>query len=279
MSRNYSPNGSLSYMHEQPWFVLNATQNYYLMLSDNPMISHFYSFKVEDSGGHVLAIPDGCVDILFDCCRRNPSARICGTPLNVRNFDLIKGNQYFGVRFSPGVIPYFRDIGAQDLIENEIGIFDVLPMTMASEAFEKIINAQSIQAQSMIFSDEIASHLSYRFSKLTHDLLRIIQRSRGNLQVNELEAMTGYTSRTIQRQFRKDTGMSPKTFSRIVRCQFAINILNVINDVSFLNLAMDLGFSDQPHFQREFKSLVSTTPRDYSRRVNHNAYSERLRYT
>lgn len=73
--------------------------------------------------------------------------------------------------------------------------------------------------------------------------------------------------------------MSPKAFLRIIRCQAALDTLNTRHDISFAQLALDLGFSDQSHFLRDFKKLVSTTPCDYQRKMVQNAYTDRISYT
>lgn len=54
--------------------------------------------------------------------------------------------------------------------------------------------------------------------------------------------------------------------------------MNTQHDVSFSELALDLGFSDQSHFLRDFKKLVSTTPCDYQRKIVQNAYSDRISF-
>jgi len=41
---------------------------------------------------------------------------------------------------------------------------------------------------------------------------------------------------------------------------------------------MSLGFSDQAHFQREFKKLVNATPLDYLNRVKYETYLKRIQY-
>ncbi|MOA46479.1 transcriptional activator FtrA [compost metagenome] len=107
--------------------------------------------------------------------------------------------------------------------------------------------------------------------------MRAIRESKGDIRLTQLEELTGYSCRTLQRQFQTDMGMSPKAFSRIVRCQSAIHEINRQERVIFSELACDLGFSDQPHFLREFKKLVSTTPLNYQRRVQQSAYLTRIR--
>ena len=261
---------------EQPWFVLSAARHYALMTSDNAAISHFYTFEVAENARLTLAIPDGCVDILFDCDAAFPLARVCGTTLQARSAEMTPGHRYFGVRFAPGVIPDFLDVMAEELTDREFSFFDVVPN--ARLTFERIVQSADFAQQVALFNRSFMPRLTRRCSSTTALILQTIRQQRGNLRVGALEQLTGYTCRTIQRQFRQDTGLTPKAFCRIVRCQAALNALHEPQPVSFLDLAFDLGFSDQSHFLREFKILVSTTPLEYQRRMLQEAYATRLRY-
>jgi AraC-like DNA-binding protein len=129
-----------------------------------------------------------------------------------------------------------------------------------------------------LFNDYLAPRLMGKTSTLTTMVIQQALRHRGDIRIQQLEDLSGYTSRTLHRQFSQDTGMSPKTFCRIIRCQAALDTLNTQHDVSFSELALDLGFSDQSHFLRDFKKLVSTTPCDYQRKMVQNAYSDRINY-
>ncbi|MNG55538.1 transcriptional activator FtrA [compost metagenome] len=261
---------------EQPWFVLSAAQHYSLIGSDNPAISHFYSFDVSQSASLTLAVPDGCVDILFDCDAARPIARVCGTTLEARSAELICNHHYFGVRFAPGVIPGFLDVMAEELTDCEFNFFDVVPD--ARQVCEHILRTPLFSQQVTLFNTHFTPRLVRKTSTATASIIGAILQQKGNIRIEQLEALTGYTCRTIQRQFRQDTGMSPKAFGRIMRCQAALNMMHQHGNISFSGLALDLGFSDQSHFLREFKKLVSATPLDYQRRMLFATYGERIRY-
>lgn len=258
--------------YEQPWFILNSSR-YSVVPCEHPAISHFYAFDVAHSAD-LLAVPDGCVDIVFDCDATRPGVRICGTPLKAQRVELLQGHRYFGARFAPGVIPGFINVMAEDLTEQE---WDLLKVSaFAQSIFESIVKAPLLQDQIKLFSDYLATRLMGRTSKLTAMVIQQALIHRGDLRIQQLEDLSGYTSRTIHRQFSQDTGLSPKTFCRIIRCQAALESLNTRHDVSFSELALDLGFSDQSHFLRDFKKLVSTTPCDYQRKMLRSAYNERI---
>ena len=260
--------------NEQPWFVLNSSR-YSVMPSAHPDISHFYAFDVAQSS-NLLAVPDGCVDIVFDCDATRPSARICGTPLTAQAVELHQHHHYFGVRFSPGVIPGFINVLAEELTERELDLLEV--SSFAQRIFESIVQSPLLGDQIRLFNDYLAPRLMSKTSRLTAMIIQQALSNRGDIRVQQLENLSGYTTRTVHRQFSHDTGMSPKTFFRIIRCQAALDTLNTQRDVSFSELALDLGFSDQSHFLRDFKKLVSTSPGDYQRKVVQSAYSDRISY-
>jgi len=261
---------------EQPWFVLNAAQHYSMIASENPSISHFYSFDVAPSAQMTLAVPDGCVDIVFDCDPLNPRARVCGTTLEARGANMLCNHHYFGVRFAPGIIPDFLDVMAEEIPDCEFNFLDVVPD--ARLAFERIVQSNNFSRQIALFNAFFTTRLVRKASSLTLLILHAMQQQKGNIRVDQLATLSGYTSRTLQRQFRHDTGLSPKAFSRILRCQSALDSMHVTQGLSFSDLAFDLGFSDQSHFLREFKKFVSTTPCDFQRRIASDAWRHRLRY-
>lgn len=261
---------------KQPWLVLSAAEKFSLSGSDHPAISHFYSFESKSSEEQTFVIPDGCIDILFDCDESRPSAEVFGTPTAAVNVGLNKGNRYFGVRFVSGAMPDFLRVSAGDLIDHHYRLLDLVPQ--ANQMFEEVISSSSFTEQTELFGSFFEAEDIRQPSDLTSQALRSICESHGTIRVNELEELTGYTSRTLQRQFRADMGMSPKAFSRIIRCQSAVYDINHGDGVTFSDLACDLGFSDQAHFQREFKKLVNATPLDYLNRVKHETYLKRIQY-
>jgi len=261
---------------KQPWFVLNAAKDFSLFASEDPAISHFYSFEAGKTAAETLAIPDGCVDILFDCDNTNPAAKVCGTTMSAVRANLSEGHRYFGVRFVPGMIPEFLDASAEELVEHEINLLDAAPQI--EPVFEQIVTLPEFQQQIDVFSRFYRGKGPRRPSELTAAAVSAICEHKGNIQVKELEDLTGYTSRTLQRKFQGDMGMSPKTFSRIIRCQSAVYDINQSKERTFSDLACYLGFSDQSHFLREFKKLVSATPLDYQQRVHQDNYLSRIRY-
>lgn len=225
--------------------------------------------------GTPMAIPDGCIDILFDCNESRPGAKICGTSIKAKPVSFQPGHRYFGVRFAPGVVPNFLDVSAKEVVGQELDLLDAAPMTQ--DIFEQIVDQPEFARQADLFSRFYRGKSPRAASGATACALQAIRERNGNIRIRDLEELTGCTTRTLQRQFHSDIGISPKAFCRIIRCQSAVYDINHRKQLAFSDLACDLGFSDQSHFLREFKQLVSTTPVDYQRRIHSDTYLSRLR--
>ncbi|WP_277962579.1 helix-turn-helix domain-containing protein [Pseudomonas sp. RIT-To-2] len=261
--------------YAQPWFVLNSSR-YAVTASTHPAVAHFYAFDVAHTAEALVAVPDGCVDIIFDCDATAPTARICGTPLQAQPVTMQRNHHYFGVRFTPGVIPGFINVLAEELTEHELDLLEATPF--ARGIFERIVQSQALGEQISLFTDHLAPSLMGRTSQVTAMVIEKALQRRGDIRVQELEALSGYTSRTIHRLFSQDTGMSPKTFCRIIRCQAALDALGAVRETAYCDLALELGFTDQSHFLRDFKRLVSATPHEYRRRVEGEGYAGRITF-
>lgn len=89
----------------------------------------------------------------------------------------------------------------------------------------------------------------------------------GNIATDHISALTGYCSRHINRVFTNSFGYGPKQFCKSIR--LAAVITEIIQEpqrsnVDFIN---NSGYSDQSHFQREFRTFMGETPREFIKRL------------
>ena len=64
--------------------------------------------------------------------------------------------------------------------------------------------------------------------------------------------------------FRAEVGLSPKAYARVRRLQAALRQL-AAGPISGARIAADVGYFDQAHFVREFRSFTAMTPTQYGR--------------
>ncbi len=82
-----------------------------------------------------------------------------------------------------------------------------------------------------------------------------------NISLEELAEVTGLSPFHLNRVFSKEFGLPPHAFLTQVRIARAKSLLK--QGASITQTAMEVGFTDQSHFTRHFRRLVSVTPGHY----------------
>jgi AraC-like DNA-binding protein len=85
--------------------------------------------------------------------------------------------------------------------------------------------------------------------------------------VTELAEHCTLSSRQLQRQFQDVVGVSPKALSRAIRFEEVRKRLMLDPDQSLTDLAHEFGYTDQAHFNRDFKELADRTPGEFAREM------------
>ena len=97
------------------------------------------------------------------------------------------------------------------------------------------------------------------------DSMSYIQLNLGdNLTVEQLAMRANQNKDYFSKQFLAHTGLRPLNYiheKKIERAQYLIETTNK----TFLEIAIDTGFSNLPHFSKIFKQIVSLTPGEYRR--------------
>jgi len=101
--------------------------------------------------------------------------------------------------------------------------------------------------------------ISPAFKKI-HDIVVNVQ---GNILLQEIADKCQYSPRHIHRMFQEYLGFGPKTFCKYIRFQKVLREIFSNPNRQNSEFILNLGYSDQAHFQREFKTFVGETPRHF----------------
>ena len=103
--------------------------------------------------------------------------------------------------------------------------------------------------------------IEHRAVRRMRDLIR--ERYAENLTLDEIASHAGLNKFYALRAFKRAVGVPPNTYQRHVRIARARELLRAGHDGA--QLALDLGFCDQSHFDRWFRRIAHLTPTQYQR--------------
>src|SRR3954447_3695944 len=92
-----------------------------------------------------------------------------------------------------------------------------------------------------------------------HVWSRLVE-THGAAPVEALAAEAGWSRRHLFARFRDHTGLPPKVFARILRFQRAAALMTDAAGPSLCEIALDCGYYDQAHLNRDFRAFAGRTP-------------------
>jgi AraC-like DNA-binding protein len=205
-------------------------------------------------------VADGCIDIFFDL--NNPKENfVMGFCKKYTLFPLENNFNYVGIRFLPTMFPQLFNVNASELSNRFEYLNAVVPDTSSfiSNSFQQDLNQDQIK---VIFDKYFTQHASNIFldndSRL-YGAIDIILKNFGVIDI-ERDLDTGISPRQLRRLFEFYIGDTAKTFSKVVRFQNILRAKPSSQSLRQNKLFFDVGYYDQSHFIKEFKTFYGVTP-------------------
>ncbi len=93
------------------------------------------------------------------------------------------------------------------------------------------------------------------------------------LNIARMNRKIGYSQRHFTDMFRRQIGVTPKSYLKIMRFQKAIRKIDDSSSPDWGDIAVDCGFYDQAHFINDFKHFSGFTPEQYAKiQTNYQNY-------
>jgi len=89
-----------------------------------------------------------------------------------------------------------------------------------------------------------------------------IERNHGMVTIARLQEQTGLSKKGLIEAFREQIGVAPKLYARIMRFRRALTLLHE-GGSSLAEVAVTVGYYDQPHMNLDFRELAGLAPRDF----------------
>jgi AraC-like DNA-binding protein len=98
-------------------------------------------------------------------------------------------------------------------------------------------------------------------------LAEIIRRP-DQISFARLNQNIGYSQKHFIGMFKRQVGIAPKAYLKIIRFQKAISEIERRQEANWTIISQDCGFYDQAHFIHDFKFFSGFTPTEYTRAKN-----------
>jgi len=166
------------------------------------------------------------------------------------------------------LIIHFTEIGAasllkkplHELFEQSIALNNFFGQTEIAIIEERLLTAETDKVRVKLVENFLLSKLAKPMAdQLIHKALSDIYQKNGLLKIRTLADNLFISQDALEKRFRKMVGTSPKKFASIVR----MKAITQSKPNALIRLALENGYYDQPHFNREFKRFTGLTPLEF----------------
>lgn len=224
-------------------------------------------------------LPTGTVELVFDLSESRihiysddadrdgqylPGAVVCGPHSGYFVIDTARPKQIAGVHFRPGGAAMLLGIPVDELANRHIALEDLWgssAATLRMRLAEARDAANTIAILQRALETRLGGPMAHH-PAIAHALSRL-SITPSLARISQVREETGYSAKRFIALFRDSVGLTPKLFCRVRRFQDVIARLARGEPVEWADVAVDCGFYDQPHLNREFRAFSGITPTQY----------------
>lgn len=246
-----------------------------------PFVSQIVAYRERfDAPITERVISDGATRLIFHARGPSddsaPALRVAGATVRPVVLDLHGTIEGITLTLRPGAIRDLLGVSATVLADADLPLEALWPQR-GRQMLEQLVSARDDRSRSTILQRvSSARAVDGTDSGHRHALraLSLIATSEGRKRVRELASELGVGERRLQQVFREQVGMTPRSWSRLVRLHACVRALRRTSAPDWADLALDLGFYDQAHLSNEFRALSGLSPGEFFRRARTSGFSK-----
>ncbi len=186
---------------------------------------------------------------------------IHGQTDRIRRFTAKKSYGIFSVLLQPYAIPLLFGISSSEIKNELVDLVSLLGQD-GKDITQQMLEAKN-NAERLVFINRFLEIRIQEFKRpeIVHAVQDIYMK-KGMVNVNSIANQASFSQRQFERNFKDQTGFTPKTFSRIVRFKSLVNTHKKGNS-TLTQAAYEYGYYDQAHFIQDFRQFSGYNPHTY----------------
>ena len=189
---------------------------------------------------------------------------ICGPHSDYFAIDSTQEGTVMGIHFRPGgAFPFFK-LPAAELQNLHVGL-DTLWGAKAGEIRDRVIEAATPEAKLRTLEELLLAQAARPLAR--HPAVAFALRELSTVPLTrtiaEVTDQIGLSQKHFIRVFSEEVGLTPKLFCRVRRFQEALSRIHEGRRIDWTEVALDCGYFDQAHFNRDFRAFSGLNPSTY----------------
>jgi len=243
------------------------------------LVSCYWTLEVpaENDTERQRIIPDGCIEMAFilgDDIKRytsqnefilQPRAMVLGQTIEPFFIEPIGYVNTFAIRFYPYGFANFVTTPIKNLANKETPIELLFGEKTAKELEQKIIHATDSKQRIEIIENFLLEKLNNKttIDNIVKQTVDALLSSNGTESITTILKEDLSKRRQLERNFKKQIGVSPKQLGKVIRLQTALKILLNKKADNLTNIAYESEYFDQAHFIKDFKEFTGINPKEF----------------
>lgn len=171
------------------------------------------------------------------------------------------GSRSVGVMLRPGAALPLFGVSAVELSERHTRL-DELWGSDAEATREHLVALPTLAAQLDCFEAVLLQRMP-RVRGLHPAIAEALERLSDGSDVRGIVSDSGYSHRHFISLFEGAVGLTPKRYARVIRFRETLARLAADPSLTLAELALDMGYGDQAHFNRDFREMSGISPTEY----------------
>jgi hypothetical protein len=222
-------------------------------------------------------VPDGCLEMAFilgDDIKRytsgnefifQPRAMVLGQTMEPFYIEPTGFVKTFAIRFYPYGFANFVSEPIKNLVNKETPIKQLFGRETADGLEQKIVKAKNTEQRISIIEKFLLDRLNDEktINRIVKNTIDSLMSTNGSASINSILKDDLSKRRQLERNFKKQIGVSPKQLGKVIRLQTALKMLLDQKAENLTDIAYKSEYFDQAHFIKDFREFTGINPKEF----------------